>query len=285
MALKLLTEALGMLVKKPLVWMPGLFAAFTILFTYYLFTLFGSVPALAAGIILLLVFPAFLAGTYGIVIGDKSSSADFRKYAVYGYFRCLIPNLVVLMIGFVLSNTLTYILLMLGISVDAAFYYSIFLIIPLVFFFYFADISAMVNNFATFRAIKDSALRVTTGSISVTAFYLFNVAIFFATAFIFSTIWSLLAVDVLTPITQMSEAEILAMFQEELLALFTSPEIISSGCMALAICAIVFVPIFVTYKACFYKRNLLNLPAQPSQQNQQGQQGTVDEKGRWYKYS
>ncbi len=121
-----------------------------------------------------------------------------------------------------------------GISVDTAFYFSIFLIIPLVFFFYFADISAMVNNFSAFRAIKDSALRVTTGSISVTAFYLFNVAIFFAASFIFSAIWSLLAADVLTPITQMTEAEILAMSQEELLALFTSPEIISSGCMALA---------------------------------------------------
>ncbi len=282
MALKSLSEALGLLAKKPLVWMPGLFAAFSILFTYYIFTIFGSIAAFTVGIVLLLVFPAFLAGTYGIIIGEKSSSADFRKYAVYGYFRCLIPNVVVLMIGFVLSNTLTYILLMLGISVDTAFYFSIFLIIPLVFFLYFADISAMVNNFSAFRAIKDSALRVTTGSISVTVFYLFNVAIFFAASFIFSAIWPLLAADVLTPITQMNEADILSMSQEELLALFTSPEIISSGCMALAICALIFVPIFVSYKACFYKRGLLTLPAQPSQENQQG---TVDEKGRWYKYS
>jgi len=281
MALKSLSEALGLLVKKPLVWMPGLFAAFAILFTYYIYTLFGSTAAFPAAIALLVIFPAFLAGTYGIIVGDKSASSDFRRYAAYGYLRCLIPNLVVLMIGFVLSNTLTYILLMFGISVDLAFYYSIFLVIPLVFFFYFADISAMVNNLASFRALKDSALRVTTGSISVTAFYLFNVAIFFAASFIFSAVWSLLAVDTLTPISQMTEAEIMSLSQTELFALFTGPEIISSGCIALAICACVFVPIIVSYKACFFKRNLLKLPAQPSQESQQG---TYDEKGRWYKY-
>ena len=281
MALKSLSEALGLLVKKPIVWMPGLFAAFAILFTYYMLTLFGYTAALAAGIALLVIFPAFLAGTYGVIIGDKSASSDFRRYAAYGYFRCLIPNVLVLMIGFVLSNTLTYILLMIGISVDLAFYYSIFLIIPLVFFFYFADITAMVNNLAAFRALKDSALRVTTGSISVTAFYLFNVAIFFAASFIFSAVWSLLAVDALLPISQMTEAEILSLSQTELLALFTAPEIISSGFFALAFCASIFVPIIVSYKACFFKRNLLKLPAQPSHETQQG---TYDEKGRWYKY-
>jgi hypothetical protein len=281
MALKSLSEALGLLVKKPIVWMPGLFAAFAIMFTYYMYTLFGVTAALACGIALLVIFPAFLAGTYGVIIGDKAASSDFRKYAAYGYFRCLIPNIVVFLIGYVLSNTLTYFLLMLGISVDVAFYFSIFLIIPLVFFFYFADITAMVNNLAAFRAIKDSALRVTTGSISVTAFYLFNVALFFAASFIFSAVWSLLAIDALTPISQMTEAEILSLSQTELLALFTAPEIISSGCLALAFCASIFVPIFVSYKACFFKRILLKLPAQPSQESQQG---TYDEKGRWYKY-
>ena len=261
--------------------MPGLFAAFAIMFTYYILTLFGYTAALACGIALLVIFPAFLAGTYGVIVGDKSASSDFRRYAAYGYFRCLIPNLVVILIGFVLSNTLTYILLMLGISVDLAFYYSIFLVIPLVFFFYFADITSMVNNLAAFRALKDSALRVTTGSISVTAFYLFNVAIFFAVSFIFSAVWSLLAADALIPLSEMTEAEILSLSQTEMLALFTAPEIISSGCIALAICACVFVPIIVSYKACFFKNNLLKLPAQPSQETEQG---TYDEKGRWYKY-
>ncbi len=261
--------------------MPGLFAAFAIMFTYDMYTLFGVTAALACGIALLMIFPAFLAGTYGIIIGDKSASSDFRKYAAYGYFRCLIPNIVVFLIGYVLSNTLTYVLLMIGVSMYLAFYVSIFMIIPLVFFFYFADITAMVNNLAAFRAIKDSALRITTGSISVTAFYLFNVALIIAASFIFSAVWSLFAIDALTPISQMTEAEIMLLSQTELLVLFTAPEIISSGCLALAFCASVFVPIFVSYKTCFFKRNLLKLPAQPSQESQQG---TYDEKGRWYKY-
>ena len=282
MALRSFAEALGLLGKKPLVWMPGLFAAFAVLLTYYVFALFGATAGLATGAAMLFLSPAFLAGAYGIIIGDASSPADFRKYAIYGYFRCLITNLLVLMIGFVLSNTLTYILLMTGISMDIAMYFSIFLIVPLIFFFFFADISAIVHNLAPFRALKDSAFRVAAGSFKITAFYLFNIALIFAVFFIFTAVWSALASDALLPLAEMTEAEILALSQAELLALFAAPEILSSGAIALAVCCLVFVPVFVSYKACFYKHHLLDLS---SREPQESEEGSFDEKGRWYKYS
>ncbi|HKM41083.1 MAG TPA: hypothetical protein VJY43_00760 [Methanocorpusculum sp.] len=282
MALKSLSEALGMLVKKPLVWMPGIFTAFGILFTYYVYTLFGIGAAFPVGVTLLVILPAFLAGTYGIIIGNKSTAGDFRKYAIYGYIRCLIPNLVIVMLGWLLSNALTYLLLIIGVSTEMAIYFSFFVIIPLVFFCYFADITAIVNNLPVFQAIKDSAVRVTSGSISSTAFYLFNVTIFFAMSFVFSGIWSLMASDALLPILEMGEAELLTLSETELLALFTAPEIISSGVISLAICAFIFVPLFVSYKACFFKQLLVN---QPPQEAQTQHQGSYDAKGRWYKYS
>ena len=282
MALKSLSEALGMLVKKPLVWMPGIFTAFGILFTYYVYTLFGIGAAFPVGVTLLVILPAFLAGTYGIIIGNKSTAGDFRKYAIYGYIRCLIPNLFIVMLGWLLSNALTYLLLIIGVSTEMAIYFSFFVIIPLVFFCYFADITAIVNNLPVFQAIKDSAVRVTSGSISSTAFYLFNVTIFFVMSFVFSGIWSLMASDALLPILEMGEAELLTLSETELLALFAAPEIISSGVISLAICAFIFVPLFVSYKACFFKRLLVN---QPPQETQTQHQGSYDAKGRWYKYS
>ncbi len=282
MALKSLSEALGMLVKKPLVWMPGIFTAFGILFTYYVYTLFGIGAAFPVGVTLLVILPAFLAGTYGIIIGNKSTAGDFRKYAIYGYIRCLIPNLFIVMLGWLLSNALTYLLLIIGVSTEMAIYFSFFVIIPLVFFCYFADITAIVNNLPVFQAIKDSAVRVTSGSISSTAFYLFNVTIFFVMSFVFSGIWSLMASDALLPILEMGEAELLTLSETELLALFAAPEIISSGVISLAICAFIFVPLFVSYKACFFKRLLVN---QPPQEAQTQHQGSYDAKGRWYKYS
>ncbi|MEA5037690.1 hypothetical protein SDC9_50893 [bioreactor metagenome] len=282
MALKSLTEALGLLGKKPLVWIPGLFAAFAVLLTYYVFMLFGATAGFATGAAMLILLPAFLAGTYGLIIGGAFAAADFRKYAAYGYFRCLITNVLVLLIGFVLSNTLTYILLMVGISLDIAMYFSIFLIVPLVFFFYFADISAIVHNLSPFRALKDSAFRVAMGSIQITAFYLFNIALIFAAFFIFSGVWSVLASDALMPLAGMTEAEILALSQAELLALFTAPEILSSGAISLAACCLLFLPVFVSYKACFYKRSLLDLSSHAPREEEEG---AFDEKGRWYKYS
>jgi hypothetical protein len=80
----------------------------------------------------------------------------------------------------------------------------------------------------------------------------------------------------------MTEAEILALSQAELLALFAAPEILSSGAIALAVCCLMFVPVFVSYKACFYKHHLLDLS---SREPQESEEGSFDEKGRWYKYS
>lgn len=282
MAVKSFTLALGMLGKKPLVWMPGLFSALAVLLTYYVFTLFGLFAGIAAGAVMLILLPSCIAGTYGIIIGDTSSAADFRKYAVYGYFRCLITNLLVLMIGLVFTNTLTYLLLMMGISAESAMYFSVFMIVPLIFFFFFADISAMVHNLAPFRALKDSAFRVAAGSFKITAFYLFNIVLIFAGFAVFTVIWSVLASDALMPLVEMTETEILALSQTELLALFAAPEILSSGAIAFSVCCLIFMPIFISYKACFYKQNLLNLSFQAPRESEQG---SFDEKGRWYKYS
>lgn len=298
MALKSLSEALGLLAKKPLVWMPGFFAAFAILLTYYMYSLFGMGVAFPVGITLLVIMPAFLAGTYGIVIGDNATPAAFRKYAIYGYIRCLMPTIILLMIGWILATALTYLLMTFGLSVTVGYYFSTFVIIPLLFFCYFADITAVVNNLPAFRAIKDSAARVTNGAVNSMVFYIFNVVILLAASMFYSLICSLLTVDVASPLFEMNETQLIALsqsaeFETELLALVSTPEIISAAIISLAITACIFVPIFVVYKACFYKRLLVtntmpeaaNKEHQGGQGNQGNQGGSFDEKGRWYKYS
>jgi hypothetical protein len=254
--------------------------------------------AFPVGITLLVIMPAFLAGTYGIVIGDKATPAAFRKYAVYGYIRCLMPTIILLMIGWILATALTYLLMTFGLSVAVGYYFSTFVIIPLLFFCYFADITAVVNNLPAFRAIKDSAVRVTNGAVSSMVFYIFNVVILLAASMFYSLICSLLTVDVASPLFEMNETQLIALsqsaeFETELLALVSTPEIISAAIISLAITACIFVPIFVVYKACFYKRllvmNMMPEAANKEHQGGKGDQGNLggsfDEKGRWYKYS
>ena len=54
-----------------------------------------------------------------------------------------------------------------------------------------------------------------------------------------------------------------------------------AGFTALAVCAVIFVPLFTLYKACYFaKTSALVLPDVPAAEPE----GEYDEKGRWYKY-
>jgi len=95
-------------------------------------------------------------------------------------------------------------------------------------------------------------------------------------------VFAVFAGDALLPVASMTEAELLSLSQDELLALMSAPEVVFAGFAAFAVCAVFFVPLFTLYKACFFgKTSLLVLPDMPPRE----QTGEYDEKGRWYKYS
>lgn len=280
MVLKSLGEALGYLGKTPLVWTPGIAAAGIILLGYWLFQQVGVLTASSVGFVLLFILPFLLAGTYGIISEDTKSFSVFRRYAVTGYFRCLLPILLTFLLAYLFSQFIAYLLMLTGMNLMSAANVAMFIFIPVVFFCYFADVTAVVNNQRMFQSLKDSALRVMNGSFSIAVFYLVNVVILIAGSILASFIWTALAADELLPLTQMTQEELLAMTQDELFAMMTSPEIVFASAVALAVCALILVPLFVTYKACYFKRTSPVLLTAPPETD-----GAYDEKGRWYKYT
>lgn len=332
MALKAFAETLRLLVITPYVWICGIFAAISILGFYYTEIQFGILYAIPLGLICLFIMPAFLAGSYGIILENHGSPKVYLKYIRYGYFKCLLPMLLVLLIGWVAYQAITYLLLMIGLSAEIAMYFGLFIILPIIFFWYFADLCAMLGARGIFGSLKASARRVMAGSFSVTAFYLFNIALFFLLDFLFSLILSFFipenALSGTLLSSGMSETELMTALQnmtsEQLLEYMTSlltPEMLSAFAFTGAICAFIAVPLFTTYKVCYFKRLLAATlprtdqhtePAPQTEENPEentgntptevpapaptraplppndphaGEDGEYDAKGRWFKYT
>ncbi|HJJ29195.1 MAG TPA: hypothetical protein O0X70_07390 [Methanocorpusculum sp.] len=285
MAFKALLDTLRLLVITPYVWICGVFAAFSILAVYFIGLNFNWFSALPVGLILLFILPAFIAGSYGIILENHGSPAVYAKYVRMGYFKCLLPMLLVVLIGFLAIQAVTYILLMMGLPTQTAIYFGLFIILPILFFWYFADLCAMLGARGLFGALKSSSRRVTAGSFSVTAFYLFNIAAFFLFDFLFDLIMPFFISpnnQTLQTISSMTETELIntysAMSTEEMLKFVGSlitPEVISALVFSLSICVLFALPFFVTYKVCYFKRLLA--AAMPKNATQNQPQDILDE--------
>ena len=282
MAVQSLGEAVGWMLRSPYVWLSGLWTAAILLLAWYLYTNIGIMTAFSVAFVLAFVLPALIAGTYGIVAESESSFRVFRRYAVCCYFRQLLTSILVFLIAWVFSQFISYMLLVLGFGMGASMQVALFVFIPVIFFCYFADVTAVINEKRIFASVKDSFLRVANGSFSLAVFYLINIGLLILASFVLSLVFAAVAGDALLPVASMTEAELLSLSQDELLAIMSAPEVVFAGFAAFAVCAVFFVPLFTLYKVCFFGRTAaLVLP----DVNLREPVGEYDEKGRWYKYS
>lgn len=278
-----LAQAVKAYGKMPHVWISGIFAALAILLTYYLAFTVSEVAGLAVMVIFFFAFPYILAGTYGVLIDNNKKKGAFKIYARYGFRRCLFPNILLVLLTWFLMNLATSLLLIFGVSPEMALYVSLFVVIPLVFFCYFADITAIRHNLTMGQAVKDSAKRVSAGSFSITAFYLMNIALLFFASFFMSLVMSFVGFEALMPLTELTEEAVASMPLEELTALVLTPEVIFATVISLAVTALVFVPFFVSFKTYFFKR-MLTVYNGSAYHRPAEEEGEYDEKGRWFKY-
>ena len=278
-----LAQAVKAYGKMPHVWISGIFSALAILLTYYLAFTVSEVAGLAVMVIFFFAFPYILAGTYGVLIDNNKKKGAFKIYARYGFRRCLFPNILLVLLTWFLMNLATSLLLIFGMSPEMALYISLFVVIPLVFFCYFADITAIRHNLTMGQAVKDSAKRVSAGSFSITAFYLMNIALLFFASFFMSLVMSFVGFEALMPLTELTEEAVASMPLEELTALVLTPEVIFATVISLAVTALVFVPFFVSFKTYFFKR-MLTVYNGSAYHRPAEEEGEYDEKGRWFKY-
>ncbi len=268
-------SALGLL-RAPAAWLPGVaggvFAASFILIQFYS----GIFIAERLGVLEIVVFPFFVAGLMHLAKTGERSLSSFVSGGITGYFRVLLPSLVIFF-----GLLLTIFLLLLPLSVlGLAETVSVFVVMSasftVLFFTFFYDAAAIMEERKVFDSVRRSVEFVLQQTRACLIFYLIALAIVFTGFFAVVLAWTASLYDRLEPLASMSAAEIQSFSPGQFNELLGGDGILVTALIGF-IGATVIIAIITSFKACFFRDNAGAPAAVPVQ-------GEFDEKGRWFKY-
>lgn len=287
MILASLKDAVGLLKKYPAFWVAGIVAGVALCIDLYL--QFTGEVFFASKILLLglLIVPFFAAGAYGGAHREDQSMAVFLEEGKKGYFRILLPAIVLLLAAVVTLILLAIpITLILGEGAIATAGSAIFgVILSFAFFAYFYDVAAVTEELGVFASLQRSGAVVLTRLWKVLLFYVTNLIALFVLGFGVLTAWSMLMYDKLAPLIESGETFAFdtanaTAAQAQFTALLGPDGAMITAITYAAIVAL-FVPFALAFKAAFYARQGNGIEVGGVEAPIQGE---YDEKGRWYKY-
>ncbi|WP_067052262.1 DUF7847 domain-containing protein [Methanofollis ethanolicus] len=278
-----LQEAFSLLIRVPLVWTTGIImgAAFGI----DLVLEFSGETFFAGKVLLfgLLVLPFFVAGALGAMHRKDGSLAAFLEEGKKGYFRVLLPAIV---LAFAAAVTLLLlaapVALFTGESAGGAITSAVMgVVLSFAFFAYFYDAAAVTEELGIFASIQRSAALVFTDLWNVLLFYAANIAAFIGMGFAALFLLTALLYDKLAPIVESGETfafdAVNATATQAEFAAILGPDGIWATALVYALFIAVFVPFALAFKAAFYARHI-------REAEEEKVVGEYDEKGRWYRY-
>lgn len=277
-----LQEAFSLLIRVPLVWTTGIIMGAA--FGLDLMLEFAGETFFAGKVLLfgLLVLPFFVAGALGAMHRQDGSLAAFLEEGKKGYFRVLLPAIVL-----VLAAAVTLFLLAVPVAVltgseavGAISSAVLGVVLSFAFFSYFYDTAAVTEELGVFASLQRSAALVLTDLWNVLLFYAANIAAFFALGFAALFLLTALLYDKLAPVVESGktlafDAANATAAQAEFAALL-GPDGIWMTALVYALFIAVFVPFALAFKAAFYARHI--------REAEEPVVGEYDEKGRWYRY-
>lgn len=280
MALAALKEALGLLAKMPVLWIPGLVAGLLSAGLWILLFTSGTFFASRLIIIFGLVILLFVAGMLGIIRKGEGGFGVLVREGVRYYFRVLLPQIVI-----VFAVTLAILFLMMVATlamggtpdISVLSLISLVILIPAVFFTIFYDTAAVFEDLKVLDSIRRSINVVVTNAGNVIRFFIICAVCCFAIIFALMIVWEAFLYDKLQPITTFNETQMAAFTPDQFIALVGQD---GMWITAVIICIgmLILVPLITTYKACFYRK------IAGSSVVIQQVTGEYDSKGRWYKY-
>jgi hypothetical protein len=281
-----LAEALGLLRRLPVLWVPGLVTGLLAGVLWLVFNSEGSFFASRLILIGSLIAVFFLAGSYAVIRNGNGGIRELFVGGIQYFFRVLLPLLVLIFCTFILVALVMITLSLGGAPADPEFLgvFSICLLVPVAFLTVFFDTAAVFEDRHIFDAIRRSIELVTVQSVRVFKFYVISAAVFFGITFSLMIVWEAALYDKLEPLTHYNETQIAAFTPDQLVGMIGA-----DGTVITAVCLffgfLVLLPILSTYKACFFRT--LTTGSQGSQgpiSIDQQVTGEYDSKGRWYKY-
>ncbi|MDD1708410.1 MAG: hypothetical protein LUQ33_04475 [Methanoregulaceae archaeon] len=271
-----LRSAIGLL-RSPAAWLPGLALggiAATFVVTQYFLGLFIAERLL---IILLVLMPFFMAGLLGMVKTGETGIQSFLSGGISGYFRLLLPSLLILFAIIVTTFLLLIPLLALGIGGQALVFMVLTCGLSILFFTFFYDTAAVFEVKTVFESIRRSVEFVIRTTHSCMIFYLTSLVIGCAIALVTLLFWTVSLYDRLVTISSLTAEEMQTFTLEQLNALLGQDGIIITALFFFAGIALSF-SLLYAFKAFFYRHYT------GMDETQKELQGEYDSKGRYYKY-
>jgi hypothetical protein len=280
MAFAELKEALVLLKRLPLIWVPGIIGGFLAASLWVIYNLGGMFFSSRLLVIAWLVLLLFTTGMLAVIRNNGGDIRAMLEGGVRYYFKVLLPQLVIIFIGMVVVLLVMITFALLGATSDTsmATALSIGFMIPTIILTFFFDTAAVFEERKVFESLKRSIQLVFAHMSDVIAFLLIWAAIFFGIIFCLMVVWEAFLFDKLEPITRYNETQLMAFTPDQLLTMFGSEGIWITALM-LFVGGFLLIPIFYSYKSCFYKKI-----AQGVVITQEATTGEYDSKGRYYKY-
>jgi hypothetical protein len=273
-----LREALRRMADTPAVWITGLYlgALFALDLTIPLGT--NTVLAARIGFLGLCALPFFIGGTFGAI--QAGAGTTVRGYLGAGaryYFRILIAGTII-----VAAAVLTIILLMVPFALmggDPMAYLPAAIIgvgVPFVFFTFFFDTAAVLEDRKVLDSIRRSVEFVTGSPGKALSFYFVNLAFGILALFFAVFLWSFIIADRIQPLVGTNQTVLQNITATQLVDLIGIPGLEAGAAIGFA--AVTFgATLLLSFKACFFRRAAVPATAAPAD-------GEFDEKGRWSRY-
>jgi hypothetical protein len=280
MAVAELREAVALLVRMPLLLIPGIIGGiFAAILWMTLFTS-GTFFTSRLIVIFFLVLLLFITGMVSIIRNNEGTLTAMLRGGIQYYFRVLLPQLVILfaiMLVFILC-TITFALLGQASDISLIIFLTIAILIPTLMLTFFFDMVAVFEDRKVFESIQRSVLLVSNHMMEVLSFFMVSALLCAGVLFGLMIIWETILYDKLKPIMDFTDAQREGFTPDQLFALIGQDGIWVTA-IILFIGVLLLLPLLFSYKACFYKKM-----ASSSVRIEQQTYGEYDSKGRWYKY-
>ncbi len=275
-----LREAVSLLVRMPLLFIPGIIGGGFAAIIWLTFFVSGAFFTSRLLVLFSLILLFFTTGMYAVIRDNKGTVRNLVIGGVNNYFRVLLPQIV---IGFVLL--LVFILCMiifaiLGLATDIALLTALAfgIMIPTLVLTFFFDTAAVFEDRRVFASIQRSVLLVSEHMKEVLSFFIVSALVCAGVIIGLMIVWEVLLFDKLRPIMDFTDTQREAFSPDQLITMIGPDGMwVTAGIVFTGI--LILLPLLGTYKACFYKKM-----ASSSVKIEQQTYGEYDSKGRWYKY-
>jgi hypothetical protein len=280
MAIAELREAVFLLMRMPLLWIPGIIGGALAAVLWMTLFISGAFFTSRLLVIFSLLLLLFITGMLSVIRNKGGTLRSLIIGGIHYYFRVLLPQLVILFAIMLVFIFCTITLALLGVVSDISLLIVLTfgIMIPTLMLTFFFDMAAVFEDRRVFESILRSTQIVSNHMMEVLSFFIVSAVLCAGVLFSLMIVWEVILFDKLKPIMDFTEAQFEAFTPDQLFAMIGQDGIMLTAIM-LFIGVLILLPLLFSFKACFYKK-LVSTTITIEQQTF----GEYDSKGRWYKY-